>query len=33
VFESHAGEPLVEHGAEDPIAITDDAPGDDIGRT
>jgi hypothetical protein len=25
LFEPHAGEPLVEHGAEDPIAITDDA--------
>lgn len=32
LLESHAGEPLVEHGAEDPIAITDDALGDHVRR-
>ncbi len=31
LLDAHAGEPLVEHG-EDPIAIKDDALGDDIGR-
>lgn len=30
LFDSHAGEPLVEHGAEDPIAIADDALGDHV---
>jgi hypothetical protein len=32
LLEIHGGEPLVEQDAEDPIAITDDALGDDIGR-
>jgi hypothetical protein len=32
LLEAHAKEPLFEHGAEDPIAIADDALGDDVGR-
>lgn len=32
LLKPHAGEPLVEHGAEHPIAIADDALGDDVGR-